>query len=93
MLAEHIDKIEHIVACTLIGGIIGTLLILLGAPAFAAVIAAIYSAEVAAVTKEWSDQVMKESFGECEGWSWADFAFDQIGVAIAAVWPWLMTLG
>lgn len=92
MLAEHIDKIEHAGACALIGGVIGTLLILLGAPVFAAILSAIYAGEVGAITKEWSDQIYKETSGG-EGWSWMDFAADQVGIAIAAVWPYLMTLG
>lgn len=92
MLAEHIDKVEHAGACAIIGGVIGTLLILLGAPVFAAILSAIWSGEVAAVTKEWCDQARKEDNGG-EGWSWTDFAADQVGIAIAAVWPYLMTLG
>ncbi len=75
-----IDGLKHLVLCLIIGGAIGTFLSLIGADFATSAVAAVYSAEVAAVTKEWSDQVYARN------WSWKDFACDQAGIVLALGW-------
>ena len=81
-LIKHIglDGLKHMAVCLLIAGAIGTLLSLIGADYATTVVAAVYCGEVAAVTKEWSDQVYVRN------WSWLDFGCDQVGIVLAIAW-------
>ena len=75
-----LDGLKHLVMCLIIAGAIGTFLSLIGADFATAAVAALYAGEVAAVTKEWSDQVYVRN------WSWKDLICDQVGIVLAIGW-------
>lgn len=76
-----IDKLKHVGVCFLISACIGILLLLLSSNFLIATIAAIYCGLVAAVTKEWSDEVNQNN-----RWDWYDIIADAVGIIFAILW-------
>lgn len=75
-----LDGLKHFAFSLLIAAIIGTFLSLIGANFAISVVSAVYAGEVAAVTKEWCDQIYASN------WSWKDFICDQVGILFAFGW-------